>query len=157
MRPRAGTYAGYTSVESNKIQKILKTEPSPKESDEPEDKLGINKLLTEKRKFSRQNRWGNCSYKQMIVHAISNRYSSLLNRTSAGSLTFPVIFFTRFKTLFDLPVWLNLFPYIKKSQFRAVGTEGVKCLMHPQQLTGLSFTLFSEIFFNPYFFNPNFF
>lgn len=72
MRPRAGTYAGYTSVESTKIHKILKTETKPEES-EKGDKLGINKLLTEKRKFSRQNRWGNCSYKQMIVHAISNR------------------------------------------------------------------------------------
>jgi hypothetical protein len=38
-----------------------------------EKKKKIGKLLTEKRKFSRQNRWGSCSYKDLIIHAIESR------------------------------------------------------------------------------------
>ena len=79
IRQRAGTYGGYTAAESTKIKRTLKGEREngpggeAKETNE-EAKDKIDRLLTEKRKFSRQNRWGNCSYKDLIIHAISSRF-----------------------------------------------------------------------------------
>jgi len=54
-RRRAGTWGGNTAVSRDKVE------------DSPEWKV---KLLEEKKKFSRTNKWGKCSYKALIIEAI---------------------------------------------------------------------------------------
>jgi len=54
-RRRAGTWGGNTAVSRDKVE------------DSPDWKV---KLLEEKKKFSRTNKWGKCSYKALIIEAI---------------------------------------------------------------------------------------
>ncbi|CAG5096074.1 Oidioi.mRNA.OKI2018_I69.XSR.g14464.t3.cds [Oikopleura dioica] len=70
IRQRSGTFAGFTEIEGNRTAGT----PAKQEIKEEElqEKEKIKKLLNERRKFSRQNKWGNCSYKDLIVAAIES-------------------------------------------------------------------------------------
>jgi len=73
-RRRAGTWGGNTAVSRDKVEgkaEIKCFKFKTVFSDSPEWKV---KLLEEKKKFSRTNKWGKCSYKALIIEAIEQRF-----------------------------------------------------------------------------------